>query len=110
MKRLWLALTLVLLMLGTLVPCDALCTSAHQPSTHACCRQISRTPEVKTCCAPRPAQQSAIPQVSQLAPVAVHLHDCAPSIVTALLSPIVHPRPLMFPPDAAPAPPLVLRT
>ncbi|MGA2250169.1 hypothetical protein [Terracidiphilus sp.] len=110
MKRLWPALTLVLLVLGTLVPCDALCISAHQQTAHACCRHTSSTPEVKTCCAPRPAQQSAIPQVSQLAPVAVHPHNCAPSTVTALLSRTAHSRRLLFPPDAAPAPHLVLRT
>jgi hypothetical protein len=110
MKRARLAFALVLLMLGTFVSSDALCAGTQMQSAHACCRRVSHTPEVKACCAPRPSQPSAVPQARLMPTAAAHLHDCGPATATVHLSPIAHAHPLAFPPDAAPTPPLVLRT
>jgi hypothetical protein len=109
MKRFWSALSLILLTLGTLVPSEALCANAHQQSPHACCRHVSRTPEIKTCCAPRPAQQSAIPQLTQISPVATQLHGNAFATVDSPvpLRTLTHPPAL--PPNARQIPPLILR-
>jgi hypothetical protein len=115
MKRIRLQLALVLLILGTLVPTNALClgafcASAHMQHAHACCRRASHTPEVEACCAPQPSQPSAIPQASPILSAAAQVLHAAPARDAAHLSLIAHARPMAFPPDAAPTPPLVLRT
>ena len=115
MKRVRLQLALVLLILGTLVPTNALClgafcASAHMQHAHACCRPSSHTPEVKACCTLHPSQPSAIPQASPVLSAAANVLYAVPTRDTAHLSLIARSHPIAFPPDAAPTPPLVLRT
>ena len=108
MKRLSFTLVLALMMLVSLVPCDAACVTAHKAASHACCARESRTIAVACCMNPAP-RQAAVPRPPQTLP-ASGIHSATGTVFHAQPVDTAQLRPIPMHANHAPVPILVLRT